>query len=207
MMKRPLLCVLVLLLAAFPAEAASLVKTYSYFTIRGHTLDQIQDQLNSHGPQVKTTGLRHPGATQMRFTTRIGYAQQPGSCSIVSAEVTIRTRVILPRWRPRGKVDPGVRLFWDTLSADIKRHEERHVEIAKNYGRELEDALKATWPQKTCQAATAKAGEISAAILARHDKAQAEFDRVELINFESRILRLMRYRLERMEAAAGRQIN
>lgn len=200
-MKRPLLCVLVLLAAAFPARAAVLVKTYSYFTIGGRTLDQIQTELNRRGPAVKTTGLRHPGATQMRFTTRIGYAQQPDSCRIVSAEVTVRTRVILPRWRPRGKVDPQVKLFWDTLSADIKRHEDRHVEIAKNYGRELEDALKATWPYKTCEAAAAKAGTITASILARHDKAQADFDRVELVNFESRILRLMRYRLERMEAA------
>ena len=200
-MKRPLLCVLVLLAAAFPARAAVLVKTYSYFTIGGRTLDQIQTELNRRGPAVKTTGLRHPGATQMRFTTRIGYAQQPDSCRIVSAEVTVRTRVILPRWRPRGKVDPQVKLFWDTLSADIKRHEDRHVEIAKNYGRELEDTLKATWPYKTCEAAAAKAGTITASILARHDKAQADFDRVELVNFESRILRLMRYRLERLEAA------
>ncbi len=204
MMNRPLLCALALALAIFPAEAEVAVKSYSYFDIGGRTLDQIQNELNRRGPEVKTTGLRHPGATQMKFTTRIGYAQQPGSCRIVSAQVTVKTRIILPRWRPRGKVGPDVRLFWDTLSADIKRHEERHAEIAKNHARALEDALKATWPQKTCAAAAAKAGEISAAILARHDKAQAEFDRVELINFESRILRLMRYRVEQMEAAQKR---
>ncbi len=203
-MNRPLLCALALALAIFPAKAEVAVKSYSYFDIGGRTLDQIQNELNRRGPEVKTTGLRHPGATQMKFTTRIGYAQQPGSCRIVSAQVTVKTRIILPRWRPRGKVGPDVRLFWDTLSADIKRHEERHAEIAKNHARALEDALKATWPQKTCAAAAAKAGEISAAILARHDKAQAEFDRVELINFESRILRLMRYRVEQMEAAQKR---
>ncbi|TIY00317.1 MAG: DUF922 domain-containing protein, partial [Mesorhizobium sp.] len=93
----------------------------------------------------------------------------------------------------------GVRLFWDTLSADIKRHEDRHVEIAKNHARDLEDALKGTYPQKTCQEAKAKAAEIAAAILAKHDRAQMQFDRVETINFESRILRLLRYRMERIE--------
>lgn len=202
-MKRPLLCVLAMLAAAFPAEATTLVKTYSYFTIGGRTLDQIQNELSRRGPQVKTTGLRHPGATRMKFTTRIGYAREPDSCRILSAEVTVKTHVILPRWRPRGKVGPEVRLFWDTLSADIKRHEDRHVEIAKNYGRELEDALKATWPRRTCEEAAARADAISAAVLARHDKAQAAFDRVELVNFESRILRLMRYRLQRAQAAGG----
>ncbi len=138
-MNRPLLCALALALAIFPAKAEVAVKSYSYFDIGGRTLDQIQNELNRRGPEVKTTGLRHPGATQMKFTTRIGYAQQPGSCRIVSAQVTVKTRIILPRWRPRGKVGPDVRLFWDTLSADIKRHEERHAEIAKNHARALED--------------------------------------------------------------------
>ncbi|RVD53661.1 DUF922 domain-containing protein, partial [Mesorhizobium sp. M2D.F.Ca.ET.140.01.1.1] len=101
--------------------------------------------------------------------------------------------------RPR-KADPEVRLFWDTLSADIKRHEERHVEIAKNHARELEDALRATYPQKTCEAAKAKAAEISAAVLAKHDRAQVQFDRVEGVNFESRIIRLLRYRMQRIQS-------
>ena len=40
-------------------------------------------------------------------------------------------------------------------------------------------------------------------VLARHDRAQVEFDRVEGINFERRIIRLLRYRMERM--ANGQQ--
>ena len=32
-------------------------------------------------------------------------------------------------------------LLWDTLAADIKRHEERHAEIARNHARKPEDEL------------------------------------------------------------------
>jgi predicted secreted Zn-dependent protease len=199
MMNRPLFCALVLMLAATPAGAASLVKTYSYFSVGGRTLDDIEAQLSKNGPEVKSTGSRHPGATQMAFTTRISYAQTANSCRIADAQVTVKVKVILPEWRRPRKSDPDVRLFWDTLSADIKRHEERHVEIAKNHARRLEDALKASYPQATCEAAKAKAGEITAAELARHDQDQVRFDRVESVNFESRILRLIRYRMERVE--------
>ncbi|ANN59109.1 peptidase [Mesorhizobium sp. SEMIA 3007] len=199
MMKRSLLCALLLAMTAVPAGAANLVKTYSYFSIGGSTLEDIEKQLSKHGPQVKSTGSRHPGATQMAFTTRISYATQAGSCRIADAAVTVKVKVILPEWRRPRKADPDVKLFWDTLSADIKRHEERHVEIAKNYGRELENALKATYPRTDCATAKAKAAEITAAILARHDRAQVQFDRVESVNFESRILRLMRYRIQRIE--------
>ncbi|RWM26560.1 DUF922 domain-containing protein [Mesorhizobium sp.] len=200
MMNRSLLCALMLILAVMPAGAASLVKTYSYFSVTGRTLDDIEKQLTKNGPEVKSTGSRHPGATQMAFTTRVSYAQTANSCRIANAQVTVKVKVILPEWRRPRKADPEVRLFWDTLSADIKRHEERHVEIAKNHARELEDALRATYPQKTCEAAKAKAAEISAAVLARHDRAQVQFDRVESANFESRIIRLLRYRMQRIQS-------
>lgn len=199
-MNRSLLCALMLSLTALPAGAANLVKTYSYFSIGGRTLDDIQNQLSKNGPEVKSTGSRHPGATQMAFTTRISYAQSAGSCRIADAAVTVKVKVILPEWRRPRKSDPTVRLFWDALSADIKRHEERHVEIAKNHARLLEDGLKAVPPQKTCEAAKVRAAAVQAAELARHDQDQVRFDRVESANFESRILRLMRYRMERVEA-------
>lgn len=199
-MNRSLLCALMLTLAATPAAAANLVKTYSYFSVGGRTLDDIEKQLTKNGPEVKSTGSRHPGATQMAFTTRVSYAQTANSCRIANAQVTVKVKVILPEWRRPRKADSQVRLFWDTLSADIKRHEERHVEIAKNHARELEDALKATYPQRTCEAAKAQAAQISAAILAKHDRAQVQFDRVESVNFESRIIRLLRYRMQRTQS-------
>lgn len=199
-MNRLPLCALVLALAAMPAGAANLVKTYSYFSISGRTLDDIENQLSKHGPEVKSTGMRHPGATQMAFTTKVNYAQTATSCRIADARVTVKVKVILPQWRRPSNADPDVRVFWDTLSADIKRHEERHVEIAKNHARALEDALKASYPQKTCAEAKAKAAEITATELARHDQDQVRFDRVEGANFESRIIRLLRYRMERIQS-------
>lgn len=199
MMNRLFVSALILAGLVVPAGAANLVKTYSYFSVGGRTLEEIEKELSKRGPQVKTTGNRHPGATRMVFTSRIGYGEKDGSCRIMAATVTVKTHVILPRWRQRAKADAETRVFWDTLSSDIKRHEESHVVIAKNHARELEDALKSSAAQKTCAQATAKAKEITAKILEKHDQAQLQFDRVEGVNFERRILRLLRYRMERID--------
>jgi predicted secreted Zn-dependent protease len=198
-MKRFLSAALMFVLAGLPAQAANVVKTYSYFNIGGGTLDEIETQLSKNGPHVKTTGHRHPGATRMAFTTRLGFSEKAGSCRIVSATVTVKAKVILPRWKRPRNADAGVKLFWDTLSSDIRRHEESHIVIARNHARELEQALLAADSQKNCQAVKAKAKAISDKILAKHDRAQAQFDKVEGINFESRILRLLHYRVERIE--------
>ena len=200
-MKRFLLCALLPLITGLPAEAASVVKSYSYFSIGGATVDEIESQLSKNGPHVKTTGHRHPGATRMAFTTRLGFAEAAGSCRIVSATVTVKANIILPRWKRPRKADAGVRLLWDTLSADIKRHEESHIVIAKNHARELEQALLSIGRQGDCETARTKAKAVSDRVLARHDRAQVQFDKVEGINFESRLLRLLNYRIEQIERA------
>src|SRR5690606_24196781 len=102
-MVRLLLAVSFLGLAALSSEAASLSKTYSYFSVHGTTLDELEEQLNKHGPRVKSTGQRHPGATQMKFDTRLGYSEKGRYCRITEATVTVKAKVILPRWGQRGK--------------------------------------------------------------------------------------------------------
>lgn len=199
MIKRGIAVALMVGAMGVEASAATLSRTYSYFTIGGRTLGEIEVELSTRGPQVKSTGRRHPGATQMEFTTNIRYQEKDGRCQVISANVNVKANVILPRWKQRAGSEPDVQIFWDTLSADIKRHEEGHVVVAKNHAHELEKALKAIGRQKTCDAAKAKAKEVSAKILAKHDKEQDRFDRVEGINFESRILRLLQYRMERIE--------
>lgn len=198
-MKRALLIVTLLLCAPVAAHAANLAKTYSYFSIGGTTLDEIERELDRRGPKVQSTGKRHPGATQMTFTTKITYAESRNRCVITAAAVTVKAKVILPQWRRSRKAAQDVRLIWDTLSSDIRRHEESHVVIAKNHARDLEKALMALGSQKNCEVAAAKAKATTGKVLARHDRAQEEFDRVEGLNFESRMMRLLRYRLERIE--------
>lgn len=203
-MKKLVLAAALLALAASSASGASVSRTYSYFAIGGTTVEEIEHELKRRGPQVKSTGLRHPGATRMEFTTRVGYGEHNGRCSVVEAVVTVKANMILPRWRARNRSDGETRLIWDTLAADIKRHEESHVVIARNHARELEDALKAIRRERSCAAAQDKATATQERILAKHDRAQERFDRIESINFESRLMRLLNYRIERLEKEARR---
>lgn len=187
--------------AALPARAATVSKTYSYFTIGGRTLDEIQDQLDRKGPKLAGTGKRHPGATRMEFKTHVGYRERGGRCEVVDAKVSLTARIILPRWSQRGAA-ADVRFVWETLAADIRRHEEAHVGIARTYARDLERRLDALRPQRDCAAAQRRVKSTTDALLARHDAEQDRFDDIEGRNFESRILRLLD---DRMKQAASRR--
>lgn len=75
-LRRPLIAALLALLTGVTcANAATIQRTYSYFSIGGTTLDEIQANLEKYGPHVESTGSRHPGATRIEFRSRIGYEQ------------------------------------------------------------------------------------------------------------------------------------
>ena len=186
-------------LLAFPALAASIERTYSYFSIGGTTLEEIERELERRGPKLDSTGTTHPGATRMQFTTNVTYGQTGNRCSVVNARVTVKATVILPRWRRPRAADDDTRFIWDTLSADIKRHEDTHVRIARSHALELERELKQIRNHFSCEAAQARGEAKTAEILEKHDREQAAFDRVEGANFERRLLRLIDTRLDRIE--------
>lgn len=199
-MRRAALALIVLGAFLAPSAAATLSKTYSYFPIRGKTLTEIERQLQARGPRLDSTGQRHPGATNLEFNTRVQYGESRGRCLVADARVSVTAKVTLPNWRDRARAEHDVRIIWDTLARDIRRHEESHLVIAKTHARMLEDELKSLPWRRDCRRLVRDVERTSARILATHDEAQERFDRVEAINFESRIMRLLRYRLEQIEA-------
>lgn len=176
------------------AIAASVSRSYSYFSLRGLTLQDLQAEMENRGPKVESTGRRHPGATRLEFKDRIRYRSDRGKCRVQSASVTVRARIILPRWVRRSAGSPETRQIWDALASDIKRHEESHVSIAKNHARDIELAVASIPAQNNCDLVETQARMIIAKGLERHDAEQARFDRIEGRNFAARIERLIEYR-------------
>jgi predicted secreted Zn-dependent protease len=147
------------------------------------------------GPVSSVTGRRHPGTTRIRFSGNVTFVSKKGRCTIGGAKVTLSTRIMLPRWSNRRKASPDLALIWDTLAADVRRHEERHAEIARNHARSFEQQLLALPPASNCATLKAKVGEISRQAMEDHEKDQKRFDRIEAVNFENRMIRLLKYRL------------
>lgn len=176
-------------------EAETIVrKSISYFQIGGTTAEELDRELERRGPMTRASGSRHPGATQIKFGGELGYVESAGRCRVGSVDVTLDTRLVLPRWKNRKRAKGDIALIWDALSSDIKRHEERHAEIARDYARRLEKTLKSLRPQRDCEAMQAKVTEATDKVVGAHDAAQMRFDRVEAVNFEKRMIRILDYR-------------
>jgi len=176
-----------------------ITKTYGYFNIGGKTAEDLDKQLERLGPLTQSSGHRHPGATEIGFGGEVTYVERGGRCSVGSAKVTLKTHLILPRWNNRRRAEKDLRFIWDTLSSDIKRHEERHAEIARSYARTLERELLGLRPATTCSQLEKQVGTTTERVLAAHDREQLQFDKVESKNFDARMMRLLKYRMERKD--------
>lgn len=198
---QPLLAALLIATASLPAPAETIIrKSVTYFSIGGRTATELDREMMRRGPLSRTTGRRHPGATQVRFNGSATFLRKNGRCVVGDAKVSLSTKLMLPRWTNRRRANRQMALIWDTLAADIKRHEERHAEIARIHARDLEKAILKLSATRDCPELKARVNRVSQEAMIAHDKDQQRFDRIESANFERRMIRLLKYRISQ-EAA------
>lgn len=193
---QPIVAALLVAAVSFPAPAETIIhKSVTYFSIGGRTASDLDREMMRRGPFSRTTGRRHPGATQIRFNGSATFVRKKSRCVIGGAKVSLSTKLMLPRWTNRRRADRQMGLIWDTLAADIKRHEERHAEIARIHARELERTILALPSARDCSSLKERVNRVSQEAMIVHDKDQIRFDRIESVNFESRMIRLLKYRI------------
>lgn len=181
-----------------PAQSASIFRNFHYYTVNGKTAGDLDKALSRNGPLLKSTGRHHPGAAEIRFDAKVRYGREEGqSCRVTGVYVNVYAKVSLPRWKQRRKASSELALIWDTLSADIKRHEESHIVIARSHASKMEHEIGSLRSRSDCGTLRADIDAITQRIMTAHDKAQQQFDKVETINFEKRFERLLTYRMER----------
>lgn len=174
-------------------------KSTTYFQIGGRTAAELDAEMARKGPLTQATGGRHPGATQIRFGGDLTYTRRGNRCAIDDVRVTVQTKLILPRWKNRKTASKEMALLWDALAADIKRHEERHAEIARQHAKMLEQQLMKLRPERDCEVLQDRVSVVTDEVTLAHDEAQMRFDLIESKNFEDRMLRILRYRRESQE--------
>ena len=187
----------ILFLGAQPANAATVVRTFEYFNLNGRTAADLDRELYRRGPVLQKTGQRHPGMTKMRFESKIKYGSDGKSCRVVDATITVYARVYLPRWKQRRTAPADLAVIWDTLSADIKRHEESHISIARTAAGNMERQIERLPWRSDCAVLKNDISTLTTKLMNEHDLAQIQFDKVEALNFENRFGRLLSYRLIR----------
>jgi RHS repeat-associated protein len=120
----------------------------TYFPVTGGTVGQAWESANAYVAEHAPT--LPPGKVawtdwDVSYTTNIAYGSDGEVVSAINVgvTVTVTTAVNLPRWIAPPDAEPGAQEEFDSYVRNVCRpHEQGHVDIAIQGGREVEAALK-----------------------------------------------------------------
>ncbi|WP_185985356.1 DUF922 domain-containing protein [Aureimonas mangrovi] len=183
--------VLAALACALPASATEIRERTTYFMVQGSTLEELDRQLQERGPSIGGAS-RHPGATSVRFDGHVTYEAGDGWCKVDETHLSLDLEMTLPRWRSRFRASAETALIWRTLERDIRRHEQEHAEIAKEWLARMESGLRVLKPRRNCAAMERAVNAATREYLRKHEAAQNAFDTREGREASQRLRRALR---------------
>ena len=177
-----LLCAFAFLFAdLMPADARVRIKERTtYYSVSGKNGAAIFRSMRRRGPRANRS---HAIATTLTKTTvrNIRPTVRGRRCVLKSFTVDVDITYRLPRWRGHRGASPRVRKAWRTFQARVKKHEDTHGRISRQYARQLERALRRVSDRvsRNCRTFASKARRTFDRIQRQANRNHARFDRRE----------------------------
>lgn len=166
------------LLAACTSVGDRTQLSVGYYSIRGESFAELDQQIALHGPSVSGVG-RALAATNVQMLPDFRFKFVDGTCLVDSARVSVKAHVTLPKLASAENLRRDLSHAWDNLEQYARLHEAVHVSIADGYAVKAEKAIMALPAEKDCNTLRANAIVMFRRIMAEHERDQLQFDEDE----------------------------
>lgn len=163
-------------LAAPLAAAVDVDEDVRYYEVTGETPAEIWREMRAKGP-VGKDGSKYNATTPWNLRWRYPYARSADGCA--TGPVTVKLSVVynMPRWdRPPG-ASATVARQWDRYIEALEEHEQGHADFGRQTASDIERALEAIPPQRTCDELSRLANDTGREILEENRPREREYDR------------------------------
>lgn len=151
------------------------VFSVGYYTVNGDTFEEVDNQIELHGPNVKGVG-KALASTDLKMQPTISYAAFADGCRVENARVNVRARVTLPRHANIRRVKQDVARAWTSLEEYARVHEAVHLAIADSYALKMEEAIISLNPENDCADMRKSVAEAFEFLFKEHHREQLQFD-------------------------------
>lgn len=166
------------LLTACSAVGERTSLSVGYYTIGGDTFEDIDQQIQLHGPAVLGVG-RALAATTVRMAPDFRFGWSGGACRVSSARVNVKAHVTLPKLTSQQRLKSELSSAWENLEQYARLHEAVHVAIADGHALKAEKAIMALPPEPSCDALRGNAALLFRQLMVEHERDQLKFDEEE----------------------------
>lgn len=162
-----------------PASADIEIKVKTeYYNVRGRSIDALDRSIYRNAPLLNGTD-RALGQARLRFNSDIKARETERGCAVDDPQVSLEVVMVLPRWTDEKRGSSDLRRLWSGFSGFVRRHEERHVEIAMKHAKQLQRVFTNVPTAPNCKLLRARLQSGAKRILTQHGRAQAKFDERE----------------------------
>ena len=125
------------------AEPAVDLKT-AYYHVRGESVRELRHSMNAQRPKNQT----HDALTVWNISWTYSWRSVDGGIILHQPKVNVSITTTLPRWTPPKDADEYLLSRWQTYIKALTVHENGHVALAVQAGRDIEQKL-AALPKQT----------------------------------------------------------
>lgn len=136
------------------------------FDVIGNTPDTIRASLNRN--------RQHSGS---HINWHYNWESTPGQCRITTASTEVTVTAHMPRLQPDAQRPAKVQQQWDGYLLALQAHQEKHVELALDYARQIEEAILALPPASACSQLSQAANAAGQRLLSAMIAADREYDK------------------------------
>ena len=139
-------------------------------------LEAIRARLDQIGPKSEVAGRRFDGLTSWGVRWGFNFNHGSASCSLRNATIELEAVITLPELDSPSALSPDEAALWQTYSAQLRTHEDGHVNIYRVAVRELADEFALLGEMPDCNQLRARLAELGNAVIDRISHADRGFD-------------------------------
>lgn len=145
-----------------------------YYDVEGATAAELGASMSVQSPSKARP--KFFGVTEWEVNAEYRWVERPTGCRIEDTVIRLLVRTHLPRWRPRGAVDPALRRAWGDFVRYLDVHEAHHRTLIGETGEALRWRL-VSLREPTCATIEAAADRVIEAALGDGQEKNEAYDR------------------------------
>jgi predicted secreted Zn-dependent protease len=171
--------------AARPSEAAAadevqvLETAVEWFTIHGHSPQQMRDSMQQTAPYNELAGSKVWGQCRWWFEWDFKYRVEQGSCNVGSFSIVLHSQMQLPRWVDASGAPAELRSRWEDFARRLRQHEDGHKANGVRAANDLARRIRALPAFADCDALNDAIVIASKRVTSEGGMLDAAFDRVD----------------------------
>ncbi|HUP29261.1 MAG TPA: DUF922 domain-containing protein [Usitatibacter sp.] len=146
-----------------------------YFVVQGSTLAHLRETMRETAPK-DVEGVPRWGMARWRLRWKFEHARA-ADCRIGKFNITVTSRLIMPRWPDREKAPQALQDMWDRFYRALLLHENGHRDNGIRAANDLARRLRGMAAHRDCASLNAEIENVGARIVSEYGLVDKAYDR------------------------------